>query len=321
MKKITFITIVALLSFACAKDKIDPEQNGNEPVSGLTIKYVTYNSAVIEGYVNTTPSVQGTGAGIIISTSANPTIQNGTIYNIFELDKDNKFHIKVTNLTADTMYYLKSFTTENGKPVFGKVRNFATDIFEFKAVDLGLSVKWSNVNLGASVPEETGQFYAWGETRSKETFTDENYRFFSNGTSNIHKYNNTMLYAFSEHQIDNKTVLDPEDDAATMELRGRWRIPTEEEWNELKNNCKVEWTTVGNVTGALFTGKTGNSIFIRGYNEGFSHPDGALHGKYWTSSLSEDIPIYAKLININDLTIKSSQATRFWGYNIRPVSE
>ena len=59
MKKITFITIVALLSFACAKDKIDQEQNGNEPISGLTIKYVTYNSAVIEGYVNTTPSVQG----------------------------------------------------------------------------------------------------------------------------------------------------------------------------------------------------------------------------------------------------------------------
>lgn len=157
MKKITFITIVALLSFACAKDKIDQEQNGNEPISGLTIKYVTYNSAVIEGYVNTTPSVQGTGAGIIISTFANPTAQNGTIYSNFELDKDNKFHIKVTNLTADTMYYLKSFTTENGKPSFGKVRNFATDIFEFKAVDLGLSVKWSNVNLGASVPEETGQ--------------------------------------------------------------------------------------------------------------------------------------------------------------------
>ena len=236
MKKITFITIVALLSFACAKDKIDQEQNGNEPISGLTIKYVTYNSAVIEGYVNTTPSVQGTGAGIIISTFANPTAQNGTIYSNFEFDKDNKFHIKVTNLTADTMYYLKSFTTENGKPSFGKVRNFATDIFEFKAVDLGLSVKWSNVNLGASVPEETGQFYAWGETRSKETFTVENYRFFANGTNNITKYNNTMLYAFDEYGIDNKTVLDPEDDAATMELRGRWRIPTEEEWNELKNN-------------------------------------------------------------------------------------
>ena len=116
MKKITFITIVALLSFACAKDKIAQEQNGNEPISGLTIKYVTYNSAVIEGYVNTTPSVQGTGAGIVISTFANPTAQNGTIYSNFELDKDNKFHIKVTNLTADTMYYLKSFTTENGKP-------------------------------------------------------------------------------------------------------------------------------------------------------------------------------------------------------------
>ena len=321
MKKITFITIVALLSFACAKDKIDPEQNGNEPVSGLTIKYVTYNSAVIEGYVNTTPSVQGTGAGIIISTSANPTPQNGTIYSIFERDKDNKFHIKVTNLTADTMYYLKSFTTENGKPVFGKVRNFATDIFEFKAVDLGLSVKWSNVNLGASVPEETGQFYAWGETRSKETFTDENYRFFSNGTSNIHKYNNTILYAFSEHQIDNKTVLDPEDDAATMELRGRWRIPTEEEWNELKNNCKVEQTTIGNVTGVLFTGKTGNSIFIRNYNEGSYCPDGAFNDKYWTSSLSEDLPIYAKHISIYNQTVKSSSATRFWGFNIRPVSE
>lgn len=50
------------MSFACAKDKIAQEQNGNEPISGLTIKYVTYNSAVIEGYVNTTPSVQGTRA-------------------------------------------------------------------------------------------------------------------------------------------------------------------------------------------------------------------------------------------------------------------
>lgn len=79
-------------------------------------------------------------------------------------------------------------------------------------VDLGLSVKWATCNLGANAPEEFGDYYAWGETRPKETFTDENY-----------KYETGMFYS-KYNLMDRLITLEPHDDAAVVAraIRGEY---------------------------------------------------------------------------------------------------
>lgn len=110
----------------------------------------------------------------------------------------------------------------------------------FEAVDLGLSVKWANMNVGATAPWEFGSYFAWGEYKEKATYTEDNY----NGPKN-------------------RTVIAGSTfDAATWALHDPWRMPTEEEIQELIDNCTYEVTTVNNVKGGRFTAKNGNSIFL-----------------------------------------------------------
>jgi len=140
------------------------------------------------------------------------------------------------------------------------------------AVNLGLpsGVAWASFNLGAAHPAVAGAFFAWGETATKDSFTKENYRFWDG--SSYTKYNNT----------DNLTVLQPEDDAARVNLGGAWRMPTHEDINELLDNCTETLTTQNGIRGYQITGPNGNSIFIplteRTYDSYWSstilYPDG-----------------------------------------------
>lgn len=145
---------------------------------------------------------------------------------------------------------------------------------EIEMVDLGLpsGIKWANMNVGANAIEDAGSKYAWGETSPKDEFTVNNYKFGSSA-SNLTKYN----------QTDGLTVLQAEDDAATVNMGAGWRIPTLEEWNELNDKCTRQWTTVNGVYGYRFTGSNGNSIFLPVW-KATSWMDGA--GAYWTSTLS-----------------------------------
>ena len=102
-----------------------------------------------------------------------------------------------------------------------------------QAVDLGLSVKWANINVGAESPEDYGNYYAWGETSTKETYNWSTYFDTNDGGNTFTKYNNE----------GGKTVLDPEDDAAHVNWGGSWRMPTQAEWWELINCCTWTWTT------------------------------------------------------------------------------
>ena len=119
-----------------------------------------------------------------------------------------------------------------------------------KYVDLGLSVKWARCNLGAWKPTDYGDYFAWGETEPKTDYTWETYKW---GTeNNFTKYNDT----------DGKIVLDPEDDAATVNLGSPWRMPTKKETNELWGNCTWTETTQDGVNGYEVKGPNGNSIFL-----------------------------------------------------------
>ena len=132
-------------------------------------------------------------------------------------------------------------------------------------VDLGLSVKWATCNVGAQNPEDYGEYYAWGETITKTTYTWKNYRFRVSGDT----YSDLKFSKYDPAEILDhlkKTVLDLADDVANVKWGGNWRMPTRDEIEELTFNCDWIWTTQNGVEGVRITslveGYTDRSIFI-----------------------------------------------------------
>ena len=191
-------------------------------------------------------------------------------------------------------------------------------------VDLGLSVKWASCNLGAKSPEEYGYYYAWGETEPKEDYRWATYKFRTSGDSfnnvKFSKYNTDVSYG----TIDNKTVLDPEDDVAHVKLGGSWRIPTQEEWTELRTRCNWTWTKQNGVNGYKVTGPNGKSIFLPAAG---SRTNSDLYcagsdGYYCSSSLITAYPIHAWNVYFDsDNVSRYNGGYRYLGHSVRPVSE
>ena len=103
-------------------------------------------------------------------------------------------------------------------------------------VDLGLpsGLKWATCNVGADSPEKYGDYFAWGETKAKSCYDWSTYKWCNGSNSTLTKYNTNSEYGTDP---DNKTVLEPEDDAAYVNLGGGWRMPTQGDWQELKDKC------------------------------------------------------------------------------------
>lgn len=185
-------------------------------------------------------------------------------------------------------------------------------------VDLGLpsGTKWATYNVGATVPEGYGDYYAWGETTSKETYSWSTYRWCNGSAYTLTKYNTNG----SCGTIDNRIILEPSDDAATVNWGSAWRIPTSDEMSELKNNCTVTWTTLNGVNGCLFIGQNGNSLFLpaAGWGINSSILNVGSYGNYWSSSLCSDT--YASwyfCIKSDDCFFQGT--FRCYGFSVRPV--
>ena len=198
-------------------------------------------------------------------------------------------------------------------------------------VDLGLSVKWATCNVGASDPWECGDYFAWGETEKKERFTYnwETYKWSEGDYHNLTKYVPTSYY---DGIVDNKSSLDPEDDAAIVNMGDGWRMPTEEEVEELITKCTWTWykyrnTKYGGEQGYEVTGTNGNSIFLPagGYSDRGTERNQGTEGEYWTSSLvtssSNNAYSYlqARLLRFTSSYIYNSRETRFIGACVRGV--
>lgn len=109
-------------------------------------------------------------------------------------------------------------------------------------VDLGLSVKWATCNVGADSPEEYGDYYAWGETSTKSSYTEKNSKAYG---KNIDDIKGNSYY-----------------DVARANWGGKWRMPTKKEIQELKEKCTWTWTAIGSHSGYKVTGPSGKSIFL-----------------------------------------------------------
>ena len=153
-----------------------------------------------------------------------------------------------------------------------------------EGVDLGLSVKWASVNIGANKPEEYGDYFAWGETEPKKKYDYSTYKWLQGKYYTLSKYNTDYDYG---NVIDNKIVLDKEDDAAVANWGGSWRMPTLTECIELNENCVWTPITQNGVKGyQIKSKKNGNSIFLPAagnYSQGSYYGEGQC--SYWSSSL------------------------------------
>ena len=185
------------------------------------------------------------------------------------------------------------------------------------AVDLGLSVYWATCNLGATKSEGYGDYYAWGETEPKSNYTWSTYKWCDGSDYTLTKYNKDS----SCGTVDNKTILDLEDDAAHVILGGNWRMPTVEECMELIEKCSWAPTTLNGVNGKLITSTNGNSIFL---------PCGGWWSDIGLYDVGKDGGIWSSSLHSTDSTSGSIITTQFdciWlcsrchGLPIRPVTE
>lgn len=115
-----------------------------------------------------------------------------------------------------------------------------------RAVDLGLSVMWSSVNIGAEKPEDYGWYLAYGETAEKLHYS---YAYYS-----LLDENNSLL--------PNNVISGTDLDAATVLWGEEWHMPTLEEAKELIEKCTWQWEELNGVKGMRVTGTNGNSIFL-----------------------------------------------------------
>lgn len=228
---------------------------------------------------------------------------------------DNHFNTsKSFTLSSENVKDLGKISMRAGKgdldPSITAVVAKIVDYFpENVYVDLGLSVKWATCNVGANTPEEYGDYYAWGEVETKESYEPNNYKFVNGGSA-----------------VNDKNTLDIENDVAHKEWGGKWRMPSREEFDELIQNCTWTWTTQKGVNGFLVTsnkpGYTDRSIFLpaaglRSFSE--LRLSGNI-GFYWTTTPSEHFAESACFLYITP-GFKSlyESAARNQAHTVRPV--
>ena len=197
------------------------------------------------------------------------------------------------------------------------------EVLTHEYVDLGLpsGLLWATCNVGADSPEDYGDYFAWGETQPKSTYNWSTYQYCNDYYNTLTKYCNNSGYGYNGF-TDNLTTLLPEDDAATANWGDGWRMPTNEEWQELYNNTTVTWTQQNGVNGRLFTAANGNSLFLpaAGYRGGVSLNGAGTLDYCWSSSLYTDSPNYAWYFYFSsDLYDMHYYGGRCVGQSVRPV--
>ena len=198
-------------------------------------------------------------------------------------------------------------------------------------VDLGLpsGTLWATCNVGASSPEDYGYYFAWGETEpydengGKTTFHWSTYKWCNGSNTTMTKYCTKSSYG-NNGFTDDKTELDPEDDAAYVNWGSAWRMPSQEQFAELINSSytTTEWTTQNGVNGRLITSKSnGNSIFLpaAGYRYDSSLYDAGSYGGCWSRTLYESYPYCAWDLYFGSGISTNGSSGRCNGLSVRPV--
>ena len=191
-------------------------------------------------------------------------------------------------------------------------------------VDLGLpsGTLWATCNVGASSPEEYGDHYAWGETKQKEKYNWNTYKYCEGTYSTMTKYCTNSSYG----NVDEKLELETADDAASVNWGEGWQTPSLTQLMELLNNNFTSpiWTQYNGVNGLLVTSKSnGNSIFLPAANyssETSIYEEPNTYGLYWSRTLIKNQPNNACRMDFSsDYLTTSINGSRCSGLSVRPV--
>ena len=198
-------------------------------------------------------------------------------------------------------------------------------------IDLGLpsGTKWSCCNVGASVPEEFGGYYAWGETEEKDEYFVSDYKY-----AVLDDKNGNILHV-DRHKFRcldiGYNICGTKYDVAHVKWGGSWRMPKRQELVELIEKCVGYWKTYNGVNGYLFVGPNRNRIFMpaAGYRLCSGLINGS-NGNYWTGAITSfgtGVTSYdAESLRFfesqgNGLILDVSACTRYYGLSVRPVAE
>ena len=247
------------------------------------------------------------------------------------------YHYDSRLLRFGTRYYYRAYFKLDDITSYGEAKTFSFDWRGPRMIDLGLSVKWADCNLGGYSMREFGDYFAWGETETyyetgyasdfpqnhwkagySDGFTWSNYKYCNGSETTLTKYCIMSSYGYNGF-TDNDTTLLPQDDAAHAIWGGDWRIPTIQEFQELINNCTLTWTedeTYGMLGCTVTSNKPGYedcSIFLPW------HGLYGLYCAYWSSSLDTDNPTNALGVYFSPSEFITTKYSRISEVYIRPV--
>lgn len=190
-------------------------------------------------------------------------------------------------------------------------------------VDLGLSVKWAQCNIGAVTPEGFGNFYAWGETSPKKSYDWDTYKWCNGDDTSLTKYNSSS----EDGVVDNLEDLEPEDDAATVNWGSDWRTPTLEECEELIEKTDNKWVEnykSTKVNGYIFVSKDDNfksdTLFLPAagnYTQNY-YGDKNEWGRYMNSNTPGT---WFQALSFWDRSVYMCYMDRSEGFSVRPVTD
>ena len=264
-----------------------------------------------------------------------PTNANGkTLTATLTTSESNTYTVELAgkNYLTGKAYQLKGTLSESGTGGTGEDIGWGDELVlnGHEYVDLGLpsATLWATMNVGATSPEGYGNYYAWGEAKTKiEQGKEDDYGWYASymwcndRKDRLTKYNTSS----SCGAVDNNTVLDLEDDAASVNWGGSWHMPTHADLDELINtsNCTWTWITLNGVNGYKVTSKVNDKfIFLpaAGYRFDTDLYSEGSYGFYWLSSLGEYSPFCAWFLCFcSDSVGSNDDVYRIYGHSVRPV--
>ncbi len=285
------VLLFALMFTSCSNDKEEDIICKVSVISGEGGAAIASEKEVVSGWKVTLTATPNNDYHFV----------NWTVNGV-EVSKENPYTTTITQNTQFTANFKEN--KENGH----------------EYVDLGLSVKWATCNVGATIPEGYGDYFAWGETEPKDYYDFRTYKYCNGDEYSMTKYCVDSYYG----TVDNKTTLELTDDAARVNWGGNWRMPTRAEQDELRSTSNCTWTitTQNGVKGYKVTSKkNGNSIFLPvagSCDDDYLDYTGST-GYYWSSSLSTGDPIYAYYLRFSSSYVDWGYNTRYYGRSVRPV--
>ena len=324
------MTAVTFFATGCNKENDDSDVR----VTTYTPQDITQTTAKCGGDAIVTQGLSLSELGVCWSTSSKPTVEDAHLSTV---NWNEPYVCTITGLEPSTKYHVRAYALRGLEYYYGEDKSFTTEGSNgggggggggwgsHDYVNLGLpsGLLWATCNVGATTPEGYGDYFAWGETIPKDTYDWCNYKYCNGSPQTLTKY---TYPGYGYNGLwDQLTTLLSEDDSATANWGNDWRMPTIFEWEELLQYTTNTWTICNGVKGRLFTASNGNSLFLPAaggrWGDELRYLGGIGH--YWSSSLVDDYPRYARFLlfssDIAFALVNDISEDRCYGFSVRPV--